>query len=523
MKIYEADVSYYNGIVYQMTRENEYQTAFSVRDGKIIAVGTDDEIKRINGREVVNLQGRVVLPGMIDCHQHTLNYAEKLLEADLKRCTDIEQIKVELRETKETNHLGCKEWLLGFGFDEQKFADKKLPSVKDLDEVSSVQPIIIMRYCMHICVVNSKALELAGITDCEDGVVRETQMEKVLKMIPEKCPDKESKKEVLYRALKQMSSYGITGIHPIQGKFVGAMEYANLYQELYEEKRLPVRVYLNFDEFPSFHMKTGFGNDFIKYGFFKIYSDGSLGTRDAALSEPYSDAAGEYGILNYSKESITELCQQAYDKDLQVGIHAIGDKGIEIAVDAMETCYRRKPKADVRFRLIHGTVMRQDLIERIKKLPIIVDIQPGYTSNTNIWWSIDRLGEKRLSLAYAWNTLRENGIMMTASSDAPVEPIDPFWGIYSVVMRQDGNGLPEGGWQPQERVSVYDAVSMYTKNAAYSSYEENIKGTIEPGKLADFIVIDRDIFHIPGKEIKDTKVLQTYVNGQCVYDAKEEA
>ena len=146
MKIYEADVSYYNGIVYQMTRENEYQTAFSVRDGKIIAVGTDDEIKRINGREVVNLQGRVVLPGMIDCHQHTLNYAEKLLEADLKRCTDIEQIKVELRETKETNHLGCKEWLLGFGFDEQKFADKKLPSVKDLDEVSSVQPIIIMRY-----------------------------------------------------------------------------------------------------------------------------------------------------------------------------------------------------------------------------------------------------------------------------------------------------------------------------------------------------------------------------------------
>lgn len=522
MEIYEADVNYVNGIVYQMTRENEFQTAFSVRDGKIIAVGSDEEITRIHAKEQVDLKGKTVLPGMIDCHQHTLNYAEKLLEADLKKCTGIDQIKEQLRITKSRNALGNEDWLLGFGFDEQKFPDKKLPSAEDLDEVSKEQPIIITRYCMHICVVNSKALELAGITDCADGVVRETRMEQILKMIPDKCPDKDSKKEVLYRALKQMSSYGITGIHPIQGKFVGAMEYANLYQELYEEKRLPVRVYLNFDEFPSFHMKTGFGNDFLKYGFFKIYSDGSLGTRDAALSEPYSDAPGECGILNYSKESITELCRQAYEQDLQVGIHAIGDKGIEIAVDAMETCYRENPKPDVRFRLIHGTVMRQDLIDRIRKLPIMVDIQPGYTSNTNIWWSIDRLGEGRLKLSYAWNTLRKNGIMLTASSDAPVEPVDPFWGIYSVVMRQDGNELPEGGWQPQERLTVYDAVCMYTKNAAYSSYEEDIKGTLEPGKLADFIVIDRDIFHIPGREIKETKVMKTYVNGQCVYDAKEE-
>lgn len=522
MKIYEADVNYFNGIVYQMTQENEYRTAFSVRDGKIIAIGFDEEIKSIRAREQIDLQGRVVLPGMIDCHQHTFHYAEKLSEADLKKCESVEQVKEQLRITKSKNQLNDEDWLLGFGFDEQKFKEKTLPTAEDLDEVSRIQPVIITRYCMHICVVNSKVLELAGITDCKDGVVRETRMEQIVKMIPDKCPDKNSKKEILYRALKQMSSCGLTGIHPIQGKFVGAMEYANLYQELYEENRLPVRVYLNFDEFPSFNMKTGFGNDFVKYGFFKIYSDGSLGTRDAALTKPYSDAPGECGILNYSKESITELCKKAYDCDLQIGIHAIGDKGIEIAVDAMESCYLENPKPDIRFRLIHGTVMRQDLIERIKKLPVIVDIQPGYTSNTNIWWSIDRLGEERLKLSYAWNTLRKNHIMLTASSDAPVEPVDPFWGIYSVVMRQDGNELPEGGWQPQERLSVYDAVCMYTKNAAYSSYEEKIKGTLEVGKLADFIVIDRDIFHIPGREIKEIKVLATYVNGQCVYNAKEE-
>lgn len=520
--IFEADINFVNGNIYSIEKENEHFEALSVRDGKILAVGTNEYINKINAERTIDLHGKTVLPGMIDCHQHTYNFAQTLLQADLKKCKNIEEIKAELNKLRDKTENSKTYWIQGFGFDDQKFPDKKLPERADLDEVSMERPVIITRYCMHICVVNSKVLQMAGLPVSGDGVVRETQMTKILDMIPDPCPDKESKKEMLYGAILEMGRHGLTGIHPIQGKFVGAPEYLNLYQELYEEGRLLTRVYINFDEFPSFSMKTGFGDNFIKYGFYKIYSDGSLGTRDAALSEPYSDAPGEFGILNHTVEEINSLCKQAYDRDIQVGIHAIGDKGIEVAVGAMENCYRENPKKNIRFRLIHGTVMRKDLIERIEKLPIIVDIQPGYTSNTNIWWSIDRLGAERLKLSYAWKTLKDHGIMMTGSSDAPVEPIDPFWGIYSVVCRQNGDGKPDGGWRPQECLSVYDAVCLYTKNAAYSSFEENIKGTVSVGKLADFIVIDRDIFNIPKETIKDTKVLETWLGGSKIYDCKEE-
>lgn len=519
--MYEADISFINGNIYSMEREGEACQAFSVRDNKIIAVGTTEEISRIHAEKTIDLHGKTVLPGMIDCHQHTYNYAQTLLQANLKNTSSVDEIQERLEKIKFSLQPGM--WIKGSGFDEQRFLDKKLPVRADLDKVSVESPVIISRYCMHICVVNSKVLEMAGLDVQGDGIIRETDMTKILSMIPDPCPDKESRKNMLYNAMKEMISVGITGIHPIQGRFVGAPEYLNLYQELKEEDRLLCRVYASFDEFPSFSMKTGFGDEMLKYGFFKIYSDGSLGTRDAALTKAYCDAPGHCGILNYSQREITKLCEKAYEKDLQIGIHAIGDKGIEIAVGAFEQCYKNHPKKDVRFRLIHGTVMRPDLIERIKRLPVMVDIQPGYTSNTNIWWSIDRLGKDRLEWSYAWKKLSDAGILMTGSSDAPVEPVDPFWGIYSVVMRMNGEGKPEGGWMPQERLSVYEAVCLYTKNAAYSSYEENIKGTLTVGKLADFIVTDRDVFRIPPAEIKDTKVLETWLGGKKIYDrCKEE-
>lgn len=504
-----------------MEKESDVFEAFSLRDGKFLAVGTDQEIAGIRAEKTVDLRGKPVLPGMIDCHQHTYNFAQTLLQADLKNCESVREIQEQLRKAAQKTENHPDAWIRGFGFDDQKFADKKLPSRGDLDEVSRERPVIITRYCMHICVVNSRVLELAHMDPEGDGVIRETEMTKILNMIPDPCPDKESKKEMLFGAIREMSRHGLTGIHPIQGKFVGAPEYLDLYQTLYEEGRLLTRVYLNFDEFPSFSMKTGFGDDYLKYGFFKIYSDGSLGTRDAALEEDYSDDPGNRGILNYSREEINCLCREAYERDLQVGIHAIGDRGIEAAIEAMENCYFAHPKENVRFRLIHGTVMRRDLIERLKKLPVMVDIQPGYTSNTNIWWSKDRLGEERLKLSYAWNTLNKEGILLTGSSDTPVEPIDPFWGIYSVVCRQDGREQPEGGWMPEERLSVYDALCLYTKNAAFSSYEEKRKGTISPGKLADFVIPDADIFRIPPEKIKDVRALETWLGGKKIYDRSE--
>ncbi|MGN0166104.1 MAG: amidohydrolase [Lachnospiraceae bacterium] len=526
-----ADVTFVNGKIYTMKEEGDVAEAFAVRDGKFIFTGSNEEAEKIISEKTIDLKGRTVYPGFIDCHQHTLAYARTTEEVNLCGTRSVEEVLERLREKKSITPKG--QWIKGSGFNHEQFSDVRIPTREELDSVSTEHPILISRYCMHVHAANSMALDIAGIdedflpevpnsVEKDDsgklnGILRESAVTPVLHSIPDMLPTYEDKKEGLYRACCEMNSYGITGIHPIQGKFVDADEYLNLYQDLEKEGRLTVRVYISFDEYPSFNMKTGFGNEKIRYGFYKIYSDGSLGSRNAALSEPYCDKPDSCGLLNHSPEEIKELCHKAYDMDLQIGIHAIGDKGVEIALDAIEECYRENPKPDARFRLIHAIVLRKDLIERIKKLPVIVDIQPRFTSNYNIWWSEDRLGPERIKYAYAWNTLVKEGIMMTGSSDSPVEPFDPFLGIYSVVCRQDLTEKPENGWYPKERLSVYDALCLYTKNAAYSSYEENIKGTIETGKLADFVVADQDIFEIRPQDIRFTKVLQTYLGGEEIY------
>lgn len=529
-----AEKLYKNGKFYTMEQEGQAVEAVGVRDGKIVFTGTNEEAEKIESDEIIDIKGRAVFPGFIDCHQHTLAYARTTKEVNLVGTKSVQDILDRLKECAKVTQPG--DWIKGSGFNHEEFDEVRIPTKEELDSVSKECPILISRYCMHVHAANSKALEIAGIDENfkpivpdsveygadgkPNGILRESAVTPVLKSIPDLLPTPEDKKDALEAVCRDMNRYGITGIHPIQGKFVDADEYMNLYQELEEEGRLPVRVYLSFDEYPSFHMKTGFGNEKLRYGFYKIYSDGSLGSRNAALTEDYSDDPGNKGLLNHSPEEVMEMCQKAYDMDLQIGIHAIGDRGVEIALDALENCYRKNPKPNVRFRLIHGIVLRKDLIERIKKMPIIVDIQPRFTSNYNIWWSEDRLGPERIRYAYAWNTLIKEGIILTGSSDSPVEPYSPMLGVYSIVCRQDLTGKPEGGWYPKERVSVYDAISMYTRNAAYSSYEEDIKGTITVGKLADFAVMEEDPFTVDPLHIKDIRVMQTWLGGKKVYEAE---
>ena len=526
-----AETLYKNGVVYTMETEDSCAQAFAVRDSKFVFVGTNQEAESIQCDRVIDLKGKSVFPGFIDCHQHTLAYARTMKEVDLSGAKSVEEVLKRIKKKAEVTPEG--QWIKGSGFNHEEFDDVRIPTGAELDGVSSKHPILISRYCMHVHVANSLAMELAGIDENfvpptpnsveydenhkPNGILRESAVTPVLRTIPDMLPTYEDKKDGIADACADMNRYGITGIHPIQGKFVDADEYLNIYQDLEKENRLPVRVYISFDEYPSFHMKTGFGNEKIRYGFYKIYSDGSLGSRNAALTEPYSDKPDTCGLLNHSPEEIKEMFHQAYDQDLQIGIHAIGDKGVEIALDAMEECFFENPKPDVRFRLIHAIVLRKDLIERMKKLPIVVDIQPRFMSNYNIWWSEDRLGPERVKYAYAWNTLIKEGMILTGSSDAPVEPYSPMLGVYSIVCRQDLTGKPEGGWYPDERVSVYDALCMYTKNAAYSSYEEDIKGTISIGKLADFVVTDKDPYKVKPQDIKDIKVLATYLGGKPVY------
>lgn len=515
----EVDKMFRNGKIYTMVDEKDIADSFCVKNGRIVKVGTQASMKGIEAREEIDLDGKVVLPGFIDCHQHALEYANTKQEVDLREANSKQELLELLQKRVKQTPDG--QWIKGSGFDHEKFPDKSLPTAAELDQITTKHPIIISRYCVHYHVANSLAMRLAGIQNRESGLLKETEVKPVMCLVPPMLPTIDMKKNALQKTIASMNECGITGIHVIGASISNVSEYLNVYQEMEEEKRLHVRIYFCPDEYPVFGMKTGFGNSKIRYGFYKIFVDGSLGPRTAALSEPYSDDPANLGIMTNTAEEVKQKCKKAYDMGLQIGIHAIGDRGIEAAVDAMEACYLENPKKDPRFRLIHGMCMRQDLIERIKKLPIIVDIQPGFTSNNNIWWSENRLGKQRIKYAYAWKTLIQNGIMLTGSSDSPVENFSPLLGVYSVVCRQDRTGMPKEGWMPQERVSVFEAISMYTKNAAYASYEEKDKGTIEEGKLADFVVLKENPFTIDPAKIKDITVLETFLDGKSVYRKEE--
>ncbi|MPW25575.1 amidohydrolase family protein [Alkalibaculum sp. M08DMB] len=528
----KADFSFINGKIYTMETKGDFVEAFSVYDRKFTACGTTDEILEDPGKKVIDLGGAIIVPGMIDAHQHTLYHAKNLQTVDLSNTASWEEAKKILKEKADMMPYGS--WIHAAGFDHQKWRVPELPLKEDLDEISTRHPIVIDRYCLHVHVVNSKVLDIVGIkkgyiphientigfdeSDEPNGIIWDSGIAPVLKFMPDPLEDYEIKKQAVYDVLTDMNKYGITGVHPVQGKIVDSYEYLGLYQDLDKEGRLTVRMYVSFDELPPFGMKTGFGNNMVKYGFYKIYSDGNLGSRSAAMLEPFSDRPDMKGVLNYSQDEITAMCQEAYDKDLQIGIHAIGDKGLDIVLKAIEKVYYKNPKNDPRFRLIHAFITNEDLIMRIKRLPVIIDMQPCFLS-TNVTWAEDRLGPERIKYAFPWRRMVDEGIILTASSDLPVEHYNPFWGIYAIVARKNLEGFPKEGWYPNQRVTTYEALEMYTKNAAYASFEEDIKGTIKTGKLADFVVLDRDPFDTDIDSLKDIKVRRTYLGGRLVYSS----
>ncbi len=528
-----AEKKFLNGIIYSMAKKGENFEAFAIRDGRIVAVGTNEEIMKIEAAETIDLKLKTVLPGFIDTHQHVLSYTEGLQAVNLRECKSYEEVRKKLEDRAKITPEG--KWIKGTSFNHEQWENPVLPTRKDLDDITTKHPILISRYCMHVHVANSPALKAGGISrdfiptaensvEIDEkgeptGVLWENSVTPILNAIPNPLPTFEDKKEAVRKVCEDMSSYGITGVTPIQGKFCDAIENIGIYQDLEKEGRLPVRVYVSFDEFPPFGMKSGFGNEMVKYGFYKIYSDGSLGSRAAKLFEPYSDMPEKTGVLNYTQEQITEMVREAYGKDLQIAIHAIGDKGLDIALKAIEEVYYANPKPNQRFRIIHVMVVNKDLIERMKKLPMVLDIQPKFVSS-NVKWSEERLGKERAKLAYPWRTLLNEGFIITGSSDCPVEPYNPFLGIYGIVTRKDLEGYPEQGWYAEQRVTVYEAIEMYTKNAAYASFEEDLKGTISTGKLADFIILDRNPFDIAPDELKSVKVERTFLGGKEVFSAQ---
>ncbi|WP_369282647.1 amidohydrolase [Oscillibacter sp. GMB15532] len=523
--------AYINGKVYTMEREGAVCSAFAVRDGKFIYCGADDEARRM-ADETVDLRGAVVLPGLIDTHEHLYSYAGNFEKLMLGHVGSMEELKETLRKYAENVPAG--EWIYGFGFDNEFFTGSKaMPTRYDLDEACPNNPVLLSRSCMHFFSANSLALKAAGIDrnfkpevegnvrfDAEGeptGVVCDAAGARLASLVPDKLASLEAKKNVLEKAIHELNTHGLTGVHAIQGRHVDLMEYTNAYQELSLEGRLTARIYLGYDELPNCCIRTGLGDDMVKYGFYKLYADGNFGGYSAALLEPFSDRPDTCGQANYTQEEMTARIRAAYERNIQVAVHVIGDRAADMLTTAIETVYRENPKPDPRFRMIHMSVLNEDVIQRIKKLPVMVDIQPMFI-HTDMPWIEARVGAARAPYVNPFGRLLREGILLTGGSDAPGTPHDPWEAIYAAVTRKNLEGKPEGGWYPENCISVYDAVCMYTKNAAYSSYEENIKGTVTVGKLADFIVLDEDVFAMDPMKIKDIQVRSTYLGGKLVYE-----
>ncbi len=533
--------AYVNGKFYTMKSENDYVSAVVVNNGKFLYCGEDDEARRIvtEGQkagawaegDIVDLGGRCALPGFIDDHQHVLTYAKNALKVDLSEATSIEDVKKSIQERIAIEPAG--KLILGCAFDDTRFHEKRLPTRWDLDEVAPNNPVLITRYCTHINVANSLALKLCGINeetalaegyerDEENkltGCIHEREAAEMVNIITDGADmSGDELKNIIAGALHRCNSYGITSIHPIQGKMCNLFEKTDIYQDLYDEGRLTARIYMGDDDLPGCDIRTGLGDDMMRYGFYKIYTDGSLGGHTALMTKPYYDVPETSGVCHYTQQELDEMVKAAYDRNIQIGVHAIGDRAVEMVLNALKKAYDANPRPwdQIRFRLIHCSLINERIIEMLKELRVIVDMQPGYVS-TNIHWSDDRVGPDRAPYLFAWKTLMNLGLTLCGSSDHPCENLNPLVGIYAVQSRSGYDGYLPEGWQPQERLSRYEAVCLYTKNAAYASFDEKKKGTIEVGKLADFTVFDQDVFGVQTPELLTIRVERTYLGGKMVY------
>ncbi len=517
----KASLAILNANVITLNLKKPKAKAIAVYGKRIIAVGSNLEIRKYIGKKtcVIEARNMTVLPGLVDCHVHLASFGHLLQTLDLRDITSIKELKQKLREY--IDKYPEKTWILGGRWDQEKFAERRYPTRWDLDDVISEKPVFLIRVCGHIGVANSKALQLAGITksttieggrvDLDEvngepnGILMENALELVWKAIP-KVSFKELEEACILACQKAVES-GLTGVHWL----IGSAEEIQVAHRLYSEEKLPLNVYLGIpveflDELDKLKLPTGFGNEMVKIGFVKIFADGSLGARTAALKDPYSDKPETKGMMIYTQRKLNRLILKAHKAGLQLAIHAIGDYAVEAVLKAFSKALKKCSKKNHRHRIEHCSVLNPKLIKRIKSLGLIISIQPHFAFSD--FWVADRVGKKRARWVYPFKTLIREGIMVVSGSDCPVEPINPFLGIWAAVARKSF---------PEERLTLEEALKTYTLNAAFASFEEKDKGTIEVGKYADLTIVEGDLEKAELDKIKEVSVKMVIVNGKIVY------
>lgn len=540
------DKLFINGEIYSMKKEGEKFQSLGVKDGKITFLGTDEEAKNVSSKELIDLKGKMMIPGMADAHLHLYAYCQNLTFVDLSKVHNIDEMINLMKEKVKNVKKG--DWVKGVNFDQSKWKENRFPTLEEMDSISKDNPVIIKRCCLHAVVANSKALKIAGIgknyqagsggiveldkDSMPNGILREQSTKVFDDILPDPLKDIEVQKKIMQDVLNDMSSKGITTIHTYAAKIWQYNEDINIYKNFEKEGKLPLRVTVCIDELfePEILTKEKLNNPYrkVQLGAYKIFSDGSMGSRSAALKKPYSDDPQNSGFMLFTQEELNNKILTGYEHGLQPAIHAIGDRALDMTLAAIEYTLKttkekgmtdEEQKNRLPFRIIHVQMIDDDLLKRMKKLPLVLDIQPIFLC-TDLHWIEDRIGKERLKGSFALKTMEKAGLIQTGGSDCPVETYEPLKGIYAAVTRQDMEGYPTEGFLPEERLSVYEALCMYTKNVPYATGQESVLGTLEIGKFADLTVLEKNLFKIDKKEIKDIKVEQTYVAGNCVFMIK---
>ncbi len=522
---------WYNGLIYTMEKEGETVEAILTEGDKILQLGTVAQLTGL-ADEQINLHGAVVYPGFVDSHIHLIMYGQKLQRLDLSGVASKEEMLAILQERALT--LQEEEWLFGEGWNENNFPDGSIPSIEELDAVYK-GPIILSRICHHVYLCNTEAMRRGGITrESENppgGEIGRNSKGELNGLLYEqaKTPVYEAAQphgkdfvrmleQSLQLAVDDMLKRGIVGAHTEEMSYFG--HYTNpltAYKNVMKKKRFRVNLLRHHEVFKQM-MEDGavFDEPFVEPGAMKIFADGSLGGSTAALIKPYEDDPASFGMLIHTDEQIENYVKLARYYGEAIAVHLIGDAGIEQLLDVVE---RYPAPAGKRDRFIHCCVLGDDLVARMKKLPIIIDIQPSFVTS-DFPWVEKKLGQKRLPWAYAWKRLLDEGFMCAAGTDAPIEDVEPLKTIYAAVERKLP-GESHEGYGIAEKLSRFEAVKMYTYGSAQAICKEHERGLIKEGYVADLTIFDRDLFEGSSDEMLKANVEKTVVGGKIVYERGE--
>ncbi len=533
-----ADLIVTNARIWTVDKTRPNAEAMAVLGDRIVAVGSAAEVDTWHGpkTKVLDAQGKLLLPGFNDAHVHFVDGGDHLSAVQLKDAATPEEFVRKIGERAKATPKG--EWVIGGDWDEQKWSPANLPTKELIDPVTPDTPVWVNRYDGHESLANSVVLQLAGITaktadpaggeivrDAQGnptGVLKDAAQELVNKVMPPMTPVHRMK--AIDQALDHAASLGVTSVQDMNPSYDDVHAYA----ELQEQGALTVRIYAapmetGWKDQAKVGIRRGFGSSLLRMGAVKGYADGSLGSETAYFFDAYTDAPEKHGLLSDEMHPVSAMQQRLRGADaagLQICIHAIGDRAISITLDMFTQIEKANGKRDRRWRIEHSQHMAAKDFVRYSRLGVIASVQP-YHAIDDGRWAEGRIGPERIKRTYAFRTFLENGVRLAFGTDWSVAPLSPMWSIYAAVTRATLDGKNPGGWVPEQKLTVAEAIEAYTVGSAYAEFQEKDKGSITPGKLADFVVLSDDIFKIPQASIKNVRVEATFLGGKLVYGGLE--